>query len=188
MTTAIELRETALALRDRVDVLPLETPEQEQHAADICAAIKRCIADAEKERKRLVKPFKDRAKEIDAEYREPRKELEDIERRIKARIAEAVKARTLAAEAGQAKAVEAIGSGDVETANAALAAVPEQTKARGTIERWSWSYELQEIRHVPWRFLKLDEAKVREYLKTCEGEPRIPGVMFKREVTIGVRK
>lgn len=200
-----------------IDVLPLETPEDEEHAAKIAREIRGAIQRAEKDRKKLVEPLKREAAEIDAAFREPRRKLEELDGKLRRRLAEAEAKRRQAvaeaerraaeerrrAEAALQAAIEAPTRAaelvETERAREALAASKEASAAVRSVEaaapkgvhvRESWGFEVEDLSKVPRAFLVVDEAAVRAWLAgTPKGETPEPieGIRFVKQTTTVIR-
>ena len=187
----LSLRQVSDALSSWVEVMPLETLEQESEALSICQEIKQTIRASEEERKALVGPIKSKLREVDREYREARAPLERLEAQIKARVAEAVEARekakaeALAAKAAAtAKAVASQGEERVQAlqeANSAALAIPDPVKHQGVATRWVWEIVSVDLRAIPEKYLQIDRRAV------LADAPNVPGVQFKKSVQVAVR-
>lgn len=80
---ARELLSGALTYWQEVKEVTVKTDAEYEAAIEVCKNIKRHTSDLEAKRKELVKPFKDKASKIDAEFREVRVPLENGEKQLK---------------------------------------------------------------------------------------------------------
>jgi len=195
MTTGLALAEsvgilqiTAERCRDVIEVIPLTTPEEEQHAAKFVRALETVIKKGEADRKALVAPMKDAAKAIDEAYREPRRELEKLSARLRARLQEVAQAREIA----RLQALEEARKAETAVeANAALATVQEAPETPGVSMRWRWEIAGMRPEEIPRAFLCVDVAKLQAVCKDADKngqEPKVPGVVFERRAHATVRK
>lgn len=195
----IPVLDRMIALADQctavVDVLVLDSAEKEAQAAALLRIIASQIKDAEEERKALVKPIKAKAAVIDAQFRDPRKRLETLERKIRTRLAEAESKRLAARQEAQRAAIEATQAGDLTKANEALVAVGEAAQAppEGITYRYRYEVEGYTLRDVPDEYLALHQARVaaevqRQTRAKPDEEPRIPGIRFKKVAIPVARK
>lgn len=200
-----------------IDVLPLETPADEEAAAKFARAIRDALREAESERKALVEPLKKRAAEIDAVFRAPRTRLEELDRKLRARIAEAETKRRRAAREAEERAAAALREAEkalevatvaprasrrtdaVAKAREALdaragalaeARAAKETAPAGVHVRETLDFEIDDLALVPRRFLALDEKAVRAALREAEKSGReieIPGLRIVRRATTVIR-
>lgn len=185
--TLPKLAANAAALSELVEVLPLVTPADEQTAVGVLSAIKELVAEAEDERKALVKPYKSESDKIDAAFRGPRKILETVERRLRMRLAEAAENRERERRAALAAAAEAARAGQAEAANAAIVKASEAAAPapEGVSFRWAWAVEVEDAAAVPRAFLAVDVGALERHAAaagTSEPVP-VPGVRFVRKAT-----
>lgn len=215
--SAAELLAWHAATATAIDVLPLETPEDEAKAAKFAREIRGAIQRAEKSRKTLVEPLKREAAEIDAAFREPRRKLEELDRKLRTRLAEAeAKRRREVAEAERRAAEErrkaeaalqaaieaptrAAELAETERAREALEASKSATAAvraaenaapKGVHVRESWDFEVEDLAKVPHAFLVVDVEAVRGWLAgTPKGETPEPieGLRFTKKTTTVIR-
>ena len=191
LTNETEMIGTMIAIRDEllqvVEVLPLEAPEQEQHAAAFVQAIESLIRRSEVVRKDLVKPHKDAAKKIDEAFRGPRNDLKALGDKIRFRLQEAAEKRErlrLEAIATVQKATT------IEAANTALATVVEAPPTPGVSMRWRWEIVGMTPSQVPDEYKIVDVQKLKGLCKIADGggaEPSVPGVVFERKAHSVVR-
>lgn len=183
------LKGTADGIEEIVDVLPLGSLAEETHAADLVRELRRLVREGEAARKEIVAPVKARVRAVDAVFRAPRKRLEALEGRLRARLVEAQEARRRAQEEAAQAAREAAAREDWVAANAALANVPQEEGPEGTSTRWTWEVESADLRQVPEEYLVLDLPRVRAAIRDAERDgraPEIPGVRFKRRAIVAV--
>lgn len=172
-------------------------------SGDIQTKIAKHIKALEKERKRHTEPLDKVKKEIMAQEKELRRNLESERARLKkmndayatkkameaeaARRAAEEEQRRIAMEQAekQAKAEELFGEGvEVEATVATVPAEPlppEKVKTDSNRMVKRWSFTVADIRKVPAEFLSLDEAKVRAFVKyqqSQEKDPEVPGLTF----------
>lgn len=193
---------SALAIIDRmaraakdigaiIEVHPLATPEDEVKAGSLLRIIKTLVGEAEAERKRLKAPHLKAGKEVDEIFREPRKELERVERLVKRRLAEAAQFREAVRTLAITDAREAALAGDPEAANAAILSIDVAPTTSGISERWTYEVESADLRKVPLEFLELDMGKVRAGIQRANKEgspPKIAGVVFRKVASIVARR
>lgn len=200
-----------------IEVLPLETPADEEAAAKFARAIRDALREAESERKALVEPLKKRAAEIDAVFRAPRTRLEELDRKLRTRIAEAETKRRRAAREAEERAAAALREAEKALEVAAVAptrlaetdavakarealdaragALAEARAARETAPtgvhvRETLDFEVADLALVPRQFLALDERAVRAALRDAEKSGReieIPGLRIVRKATTVIR-
>lgn len=178
---------TAGKLRSVIEVLPLDTPEAEQHAAEFVRAIEGLIRESEKARKEIVAPIKEKTKAVDAAFRGPRTELKALGDRIRYRLQEVAEVRERARRA----ALEAARAAETAAqANAALATVQEAPPTPGVSMRWSWEVVAIQPEAVPLDFMIVDMGKLKALCKNADkggAEPRVPGVTFELKAHSVVR-
>jgi len=185
---------TAEALREIVDVLPLETRDQEEQAAELAREVQRIVGELEAARKAIVAPVTKKVNAVNAAFRGPRKALEALRDKIKGRLAEAAMARSRALLEAQRKAEEAAQKRDFQEANAHLVRVQDipERAPDGVAIRWTWEPAEVDLRKVPIEFLSLDlqrvRAEVRAQLARGADEPKINGIRFEKVASATVRK
>lgn len=189
---ALEELVATAAYLDGAKVLELDTLEHETTAVEVLREIRRVKDQAEDARKALVAPPKGVLAAVDKVFRVHRKVLEDAERQVRAKMAQAAERKRARQEALQRQAMEAAKANDLETANAALAAAgaEEEASPEGTSYRWDWSVSAIRLEHVPRSYLMVDMSKVKAEIRqaTEEGrEPQVPGVVFAKTATPIVR-
>lgn len=183
-------RGLAAELSPIVEMLPLETPEQEQRAAKLLRAVETVDKDADAERVKAKAPHLKAGQAVDDEFRGPRAELQKVAKLIRKRMAE----RAVQREADRTAALEAVRVAPVESANAILANDPVFAPVEsiaGVSERWTWEATAFELRAMPVEFLAVDMVKVRAEIAAANREgrpPSIAGVTFERSVTHAVRR
>lgn len=200
-----------------VEVLPLEGPDDEERAAAMVRAIRTEQRAADDARKSLTEPYRKFVAELDATFREPRRVLEALDRKLRDRLAEATarreEARRAAEREAARKAEEAaralreaararneaeereaarVASEAVQAADAAAAESKALTKAKpaGVGVRYSYEAEVTDLGAVPRAFLTLDAAKVKAYLRGFGpgDEPApVPGIVWRRKASTVVR-
>lgn len=200
-----------------VEVLALDTPEDEERAASVVRAIRTELRAADDRRKALSEPYRRLVTEIDATFRDPRKALEVLDRKLRDRLAEASAKRDQArreAERAAARAAEEAARAlreasrarnEVEereaaaTADTAIAAADaaaevsaELTKAKpaGVGVRYTYEAEVTDLGAVPRAFLTLDASRVKAYLRGFgpgEEPAPVPGITWTRKASTVVR-
>lgn len=181
---------TGERLDDIVDVMQLETPEQEQHAARVVRVVETLIKESEAERKHLVAPLKEEARAIDLTFRGPRQKLEALSRKIRYRLSEVAEAR----ERARIEAIrKAQAAKTPEEANGALSAVREHAPdTPGVSVRWRWELDaIDDPDAVPRDILTIDLDKIRDLCRTANSggpEPSVPGLRFKKTAHHTVRR
>ena len=75
--------EKALEFCQSLKEVKINTQEQYDNAVALCKQVKSGITSLEADRKELVKPYKDKSKKIDTEYKSVRDDLENAERVLK---------------------------------------------------------------------------------------------------------
>jgi hypothetical protein len=172
---------TAAGAERIVAVGPLASQEEADHASRVLRALHAVKKDGDAARKAEKAPHLKAGRDVDARYQPAIKELDRVIKLIKAAIAD----RALALEEARTRALVA----PPAEANALLATLP-QTELSGVSERWSWEVESAVLSEVPDRFLQLDAKEVAAEIKQATKEarqPRIPGIRFRRKVTVVAR-
>lgn len=163
-----------------IDVLPLESEEDEMKAGALLVAITKLLKDSDKERLALVKGPKAELARVDADFREPSKRLLSLAQKLRHRIGEAVGKRQAARRAAIA---EASSAESPEIANAALARAPESvaTPAAGVSTRTVYEPELVDFTALSDEFKAVDWSALKIVAREAAGnEPRaIPGIRWK---------
>lgn len=201
-------RETALALRPvdtlalqakraegerslaGLQLLPCETPEQEQCFADFLTMVRGIIDALEADRKSRTDPLHKEKTRIDQLYKPARDPWEKAEKLIRSRLQSAAQRRLDTEREARKLAADAAKQGDVTTAVAALATVPERPLVSGVAHTEEWDAETIDLSAVPHEFLMVDAAKVAAYCKQHQHSPTIPavpGLRFFRKAKVRAR-
>jgi hypothetical protein len=201
----IQRRDSLLACAPSLQMVT--TPAEAAEAAELANAMRQCIADLESERKKVTSPLDRMKKEIMAQERSLRADLETERARLKrltdqyaTRLAaereaearrqrEAEEAARMEAAKRAAEIEELFGAEADEPAPEMPAATPPPDKLRvegaRVVERWS--HWVQDASRVPREYLSVDDAKIRAYLGYCkrmEIKPEIPGVVFEKRMSV----
>lgn len=182
--------ELAAQVSQVVAVLPLETPQAEAQAAEVLRGLATLIKDLEADRTAQKAPYLKAGQDVDAFYRPARTALQDVDRMIRNRLAEASLARENARRLAVESAAAAARAGDAVAANAALVAQPAEVQLDGISDRFTWAATSYNVRAMPLEYLCVDETKVKAEIDSAlraGRDPAITGVTFERRATVVVR-
>jgi hypothetical protein len=185
-------REVAAALVDVVD-LRFDGAQAEIQAGEILRVIETASRDLERERKAEKAPHLEAGREIDRRFAEAGDPLARVAGVIRARLAEAARAREEARRLAVATASRAALAGDLATANEAivLAADPvfAPVVAEGLSEVYAWEAVAFDVATMPPEYLVPDMTKIRAVLRATPAGvvPKISGVTIERKITHVVR-
>jgi len=186
------IRDTARALANVHEVLPIDGDEGRNKAAQLLRVIETMTREAEALRKADKAPHLKACQDVDESFKVATEHLQRVAGGIRARLSEWSLARERKEQEQRRLAAEAAAKSDAEAANLALAdpvfAPVEQPK--GVAEVWSWEVETVTIGKVPAEYLALDLTKVKAYIRDCDRvgkQPEIAGLTFKRTVGQRVR-
>jgi hypothetical protein len=204
-----------IAARDELienlsDIESVESDSELTAAGKLQTKASKHLKELEKIRKAVKQPALDFGREIDAQAKEMRKELESGIARIKqlngdyatakAKAAEAERLRIAEAEAAriEAEAEQApVTFGGLElTPQSPVESAPAQPLPTGKVSTGAnamvtvWEFEIVNQKLIPAEFLTVDEKKIRAHMnyKTKLGEtPEVDGVRFTSRVDVRAR-
>lgn len=184
-------RGTAAAVAQILDVLPLETREDEAKAQELLRALARCEKELEAERKRIVEPIKREASKVDAAFRGPRTEIERVAGLLRRRVAECETKRERARLEAERKALAPQTPAAEANALALVASTPSDP-SEGISYRYRWMYTVESMEALPPEYIvrSVNGAMVEALIKMFEAkgaEPSLPGLKFTREASVVVR-
>jgi hypothetical protein len=206
----IEFRATVKELCDAGENVLIMTRADLSYATDLVKAIKTRTKEIEDERTRIVKPFNDGVKAINARFKSLTVPLEDAEadvkkkmlsfqrdeqRRVDEENARLEKARKEAEERAQKQAEEEAADSPQDRPLVMPAAAPVvevqqprtttygQTGAVSTIKK-QWAFELVDIQALAAArpdLVQVDTVKINQEIRGCGGE--IPGLrVYEKEI------
>ena len=196
--TALSLADEIATYQARADqisavmsIAPLATPAQETQAAavlQVIAAIPKTKA-MEARRKAIVAPFKSQASAVDKAFREPRRELERVDKMIRGRLAEAQTTRLAARSEALAQVTAEAQKGDHAAAQAALATAQatEAPAPPGVTYRYRWECKVTDPKAIPREFLCLDVAKIKAHMSGSGQPTPVAGLEFRSVPTVVAR-
>jgi len=199
----IERRDELLELTKAVQAV--ESDDQLKEAGRLQTAAKKHLSELEKVRKAVKQPAIDVGKQIDAQAKELRAELEAEAERVRklngkyatklAAEAEAERQRIAAEEASKAEQAESAPTfGGVALEPMPIAPPPEMptgkvhTGANAMVE--VWDFDVVDPTKVPREFLSVDEVKIRAHVAYCKKmkqAPEVAGVRFSKRVDVRSR-
>jgi hypothetical protein len=185
----------ATATLDQLREWPCLTPQDETDLAEILGVIKDKAKDLEEKRTTITGPLNAAKRAVDALFRPARDALEEAERIIKGKLAQADRRREEARRAAQlqlqaaaqAAQVNPAALSSVKAAQAQLAATPQPGTTgapEGVSFRYQWKWDLEDIGQVPTEFLALNPATLKMYVSRFKDQdqiPPVPGITFRRE-------
>ncbi len=171
-----------------VESMEVASPEDMEKAADVLKYIKTKINAIEENRKELVQPLNEHVKMINARFKAYTTPLSSAETIMKGKVSSYIEAerkkqkeeqaRLEELRAAEIKKAEDEGKKDWEMPPPVVASKPDAGKAQGGFgaihTRDYWTYEVEDISKVPFAFITVDDAVVREAIK--EGRRDIPGL------------
>lgn len=178
----------AVAFQERtaaMEIPALQSDSQRGTVVRLIRSADQLITAMEDERKAQVAPIKKRAKAIDDQYREPRRQLERIRDAMRQRLSEYATAQ--ARQNSEAVLAAVNGAGAAALSQTVLDAEPLQ----GVSDYVTWEVASVDVGQVPHEFLTLADKRVSAFVQNCrrEGiEPSIPGIRFEKIVKQRIRK
>ncbi len=194
--TALSLADEIATYQARADqisavmsIAPLATPEQETQAAAVLQVIAGIRKAMEARRKAIVAPFKSQASAVDKAFREPRRELERVDKMIRGRLAEAQTTRLAARSEALAQVTAEAQKGDHAAAQAALATAQatEAPAPPGVTYRYRWECKVTDPKAIPREFLCLDVAKIKAHMSGSGQPTPVAGLEFRSVPTVVAR-
>lgn len=168
--------------------LPCETPEHEAWWSNVVSVVQADLRELETERTTLMRPILDDQKRINGDFKEAAAPAEAVKKIAVAKVKAFAEATLAAQEALRLAAQTAAASGDAEGCQAALAAIPEASGAKGTRTVWVWEYAVEDFTAVPDAFKVVADAALKAHCKLAKGEkPPAPiaGIRFERRANVG---
>lgn len=176
-----DVETTLNRLRDQL----CTTPEARVLFAELMNMSHQKHADFTSERQELTKPLKSEIASIEEPYRPLLKALDALKTLSKQKVSEFDTAQLRLAEEARTRAVIAAQAGKTEECALALAEVPDVS---GSFE---YGFTVTDLAQVDRKFLKLDEAAVKEFLKPMQNSntvPQEPGLEFFKRVPVRASK
>lgn len=191
---AIKAEESeAMAALEGLRDWPVNTPQDEESAAELLIAVKSKWRDIDAQRKTITGPLHQAKKAVDALFKPALGFYSDAERILKGKLAEASNRREEAKRAAMMAAQASAAAQDANATHGHLAAAraaEAQQAPAGISFRESWDFEVEDPTAVPLAFKSVDAGKVNAFLdqyKHSETVPAVPGLRFFKRKSVVAR-
>ena len=161
--------------------LPVTNDAEAAFASEGVQQLKEWHAELEAKRTSITKPINEGLRRLNEEFRPAKRDLEEAERIVKARIAGYLADK----QRRNAAAIEAAASAaTAEQAEQALATVSPVEAPKGTSVRYQWVAEVVDESVLPREYLTPNMAKIVDAVRASDGQVQIPGVAVRKEQVI----
>lgn len=190
MTTALAKRYTQATLTtiegelEALDGWAIDTPEDNELAADMLKDVKRRHKELEAKRKEITVPMNAAIKAVNDLFRVPRQALEQGERILKGKIAGFL---DHVEQQNAARLALAASAESPEEASAELATIVDATAPKGVSVRHVWRATVTNVGALPAGFTLPDVRAIEAWAKQCKGTPVMSGVTFTKEPIVSAR-
>lgn len=171
---------------DAIEGWTIDSPEENEIAAEHLKEVKRRHKELESKRKEITVPMNKALGAVNELFRVPRQALEQGERILKSKIADYLER---VEKANQAKLMAAAAAESPEDASEQLAAVVDTAPPKGVSVRHVWRATVTNAGAVPRGFMVPDVKAIEAWANKgkTEAPPELAGVAFERVPIVSAR-